>query len=82
MKFVSLIGLICIWVCGALALENGLARTPPMGWVNLCCTHPHPIPFTFNFLTPSSLHGKDSVVIQTVPMILKTALGNITICYI
>ncbi|KAI9553546.1 hypothetical protein GHT06_021464 [Daphnia sinensis] len=33
MMSVSVIGLICIWVCGAIALENGLARTPPMGWL-------------------------------------------------
>ena len=33
MKFVILTGIICLLVCGD-ALENGLARTPPMGWVS------------------------------------------------
>jgi hypothetical protein len=34
MKFIILAGMICILGCGD-ALENGLARTPPMGWVSL-----------------------------------------------
>ena len=33
MKFEILTGIICLLVCGD-ALENGLARTPPMGWVS------------------------------------------------
>nr|CAH0113308.1 unnamed protein product [Daphnia galeata] len=45
MKFVILTGIICLLVCGD-ALENGLARTPPMGWLawerfrcNIDCKH-------------------------------------------
>jgi hypothetical protein len=72
MKLTILAGIICFLVCGD-ALENGLARTPPMGWVS--CWHQSNTSYRIYISNFISLHGKGSVVIQTAKMIQKTALG-------